>query len=105
CKKRVLHRDERYYYVAQVGTLSSRRGRGLCPMVMKGVLERAGRDGTPVWLEASSEGSRRVYARCGFRDVEGGEGILLGKGECGMDGERKEKGEGVRCWPMVWWPE
>ena len=61
-------------------------------------------------MESSSEGSRKVYARCGFVDVLGekGEvGIRMGVGRCDEKGEvaQGEEAAGVVFFPMVWWPE
>ena len=62
----------------------------------------AARDGLPIWLEASTGNSRRVYERCGFETV--GE-IVLGKGTHGIDGAWQTGGPGVVVFPMMWWPE
>jgi ribosomal protein S18 acetylase RimI-like enzyme len=101
-REREMGRGGRYYYVFFIGTAEEGRGRGLASRLMEEVKEGAGREGMPVWLEATTERSRNLYARLGFEDL--GE-IVLGKGQVGADGERKKGGEGVRIWPMIWRPD
>lgn len=55
----------------------------------------------PIWLEATTPGSRTVYEKLGFVVVEE---ITLGKGQAGPDGRTKKGGEGVKIWAMVWRP-
>ncbi|OAG00971.1 uncharacterized protein CC84DRAFT_1168173 [Paraphaeosphaeria sporulosa] len=104
-KASVFAQGETYYYVAIIWTAAQHRGKGLAQSVLGELTERAQREGKPVWLEASSAASRRVYRRCGFVDV--GETIVLGRGEVDGTGEAAE-GEaavGVPVFPMVWWPK
>jgi hypothetical protein len=101
-RKAGLRKGEDPYYVFFVGTAAAHQGRGIGGEVVKRVLERAGGEGRTVWLEATTEGSRRLYARLGFEEVRE---IVLGEGRVGRGGEVEKGGEGVRVWAMVWRPE
>ncbi|KAL5406114.1 hypothetical protein PMIN03_008013 [Paraphaeosphaeria minitans] len=105
-KASVFAKGETYYYVAIIGTAAQHRGKGLAQRVSGELTERAQEEGKPVWLEASSLASRRVYRRCGFVDV-GETTVLLGKGEVDGAGEAAEGEDavGVSVFPMVWWPK
>lgn len=70
-------------------------------MILAYMQDKARRDRRPLWLEASNQDSRRLFAKHGFEDA--GE-IILGKGVVGSDGIPKEEGEGVPAWGMVWRP-
>lgn len=98
-----------YYYLSHIGTLDTARGQGLAPALIRSLQERAQGEGLPIWLESSSQGSRKVYLRCGFVDVEveGRVGIKMGVGRCDERGEvaTGEEAKGVEIYPMVWWPE
>jgi len=102
-----------YYYVAFISTALDHRGKGLAQSLLSDLQGRAQEEGKPIWLEASSPASRRVYAKCGFLDVgvDGeesvGKGFRMGVGEVDECGERCVGVEavGVPLWPMVWWPE
>lgn len=104
-KATVFARGETYFYVAMIGTGAQHRGKGLARGVLSAVTGRAQAEGKPVWLEASSPGSRGVYLRCGFVDV--GEGVVMGRGEVDGRGEAAvgEEAGGVPVFPMVWWPK
>jgi hypothetical protein len=56
----------------------------------------------PIWLEATTEYSMKLYVRAGFEVVDE---IILGRGQVGADGLLKKDGEGVKIWGMVWWPQ
>ncbi|KAK8012843.1 hypothetical protein PG991_010218 [Apiospora marii] len=102
-KRQHLTPEERaggYGYLTVVGTAPARQGQGLGGALlrrMQALATAAG--GRPIWLEASSEGSRRLYERHGFVVV--GE-VVAGRGVVGADGLARDGGEGVRCWAMVW---
>ncbi|KAF8852779.1 hypothetical protein BDZ45DRAFT_97582 [Acephala macrosclerotiorum] len=111
CKRKGMPGIENYYYVFLTATHTSARGRGLCPKLLKYWQEIATRDKVPLWLEATTEKSMRVYSRCGFEIVEE---MRCGKGKVGTDGlpfnaagnaRPKEELVGVPIWGMVWWPE
>lgn len=93
---------QKYYYVFFIATMESGRGKGLATKILKEVTQKAQAEGVPVWLEASSENSKRVYEKAGFEDLGT---IILGKGEAAADGSPKKGGEGVRIFPMVWRPK
>lgn len=99
-KKREMGQDK-YYYVFFIGTEAVGRGKGLASKLIEETKEVARKEGKPVWLEATTEGSRRLYDKLGFKTL--GE-IVLGKAKVGADGERKKGGEGVKIWPMIWRP-
>ncbi|KAF2168866.1 hypothetical protein M409DRAFT_20879, partial [Zasmidium cellare ATCC 36951] len=65
-KKRHLKGVKRFYYLFFIGTEEAAREQGLAGRVIGLWQERAGREGLPIWLEATTERSKRVYERCGF---------------------------------------
>ena len=102
-KATVFRPDETYFYVFYIATDARHRGKGLAQAVIGELQVRAQKEMRPVWLEASSPASRRVYAKCGFEDV--GEEMRLGVGEVDEFGDKVGKGGvGVPLFPMVWWP-
>jgi hypothetical protein len=68
-KKMVLSKDEQYYYLLMVGTSADHRGKGLCSAIIKVYQTIAQEKGIPIWLEATTKGSRGVHAKVGFEDV------------------------------------
>jgi hypothetical protein len=56
----------------------------------------------PIWLEATTLKSCKIYAKLGFEIVEE---IVLGKGISAADGTTSKGGEGVKIWGMLWRPE
>ncbi|KAK7935907.1 hypothetical protein PG985_001402 [Apiospora marii] len=92
-KRQHLTPEERaggYGYLTVVGTAPARQGQGLGGALlrrMQALATAAG--GRPIWLEASSEGSRRLYERHGFVVV--GE-VVAGRG--GRGGGRAREGWG-----------
>jgi len=99
-KKREMGKGK-YYYIFFIGTAVEGRGQGLASKLIGEAKELAAKEELPVWLEATTERSRRLYSKLGFKDLGG---IVLGKGNVGADGERKKGGEGVTIWPMIWRP-
>jgi ribosomal protein S18 acetylase RimI-like enzyme len=55
-----------HWYLAFVGVDPDWQGRGLGSALIQPVLERCDREGTPAYLEASTERSRALYERNGF---------------------------------------
>lgn len=84
-----------------LGTALDRRRQGLAGRLTLAVQARARAEGRPVWLEATTVTSRKLYAKYGFEVVED---IVLGKGEVDSTGQTKEKGEGITIWGMIWRP-
>jgi predicted acetyltransferase len=101
-KAKGLAGEKNYYYVFFVGTRVDGRGRGLCSAIMKRYQEVASRDQLPIWLEATTEKSMKIYAKLGWEVVDE---ITLGKGKANADGRQCKDGEGVKIWSMVWWPK
>ena len=93
---------EKYYYVFIIGAKDEARGQGLGSKLMSEVRDKCKREGMSCWLESTTEGSKRLYERLGWKTVEE---IVLGKGEVGPDGLVKEGGEGVKIWGMLYRPE
>jgi GNAT superfamily N-acetyltransferase len=91
-----------FYYLFFVATREDGRGRGLSTALIKRLQERAQEEDLPVWLEATTEYSSRVYAKLGFERVET---VVLGKGHADADGTALKGGSGVPIYCMVWWPE
>ncbi|MEV0035005.1 GNAT family N-acetyltransferase [Streptomyces sp. NPDC050804] len=58
--------DRAHEYLLMIAVSPEHQGRGLGRSLIAPVLERCDRDGVAVYLEASSERSRRLYERLGF---------------------------------------
>ncbi|KAI5925681.1 hypothetical protein F4810DRAFT_26595 [Camillea tinctor] len=103
-KEKGLTKRERaaFWYLFLVGTAPERQRQGLAGALIDRMKDLARRDGRPIWLEASTARSRRVYAKHGFADVDE---VVVGRGRVDADGKAKEGGEGVTIWGMVWRPE
>lgn len=101
-KKKGLKGENKYFYIFFIATREDQRGKGLSSALIRKCQERARNKGLPVWLEATTEKSQRLYSKLGFELVER---MVLGKGVAGPDGARLKGGEGVPIWAMVWWPD
>jgi ribosomal protein S18 acetylase RimI-like enzyme len=60
------HPVEPHAYLFLLGTTPAWQSHGLGSALLREVLERCDRDGTPAYLEATSSGNRRLYERHGF---------------------------------------
>jgi ribosomal protein S18 acetylase RimI-like enzyme len=58
--------DEPHWHLPFLGVDPECQGRGLGSALMRPILERCDREGTPVYLEASTPRSRALYLRHGF---------------------------------------
>jgi len=58
------------YYLNLVAVDPQRQGQGVGSMLLEHVLERCDREETPAYLEATSEGGKRLYERHGFEALE-----------------------------------
>lgn len=94
-------RIKQYYYMAWVSTVIEARGQGLSPQLIRKFQEKAAKEKLPIWTEASSPGSHRVYKRCGFKDVRM---IYVGKGSVDEKGFKQKGGSGVPVATLVWMP-
>jgi len=63
------HPTEPHAYLFLLGTRPAWQSQGLGSALLREVLDRCDRDGTPAYLEATSSGNRRLYARHGFEVV------------------------------------
>lgn len=63
--------------------------------------DKAGVEGIPIWTEATTARSHRLYLRMGSVDVEE---VRIGKGKAAADGTQEKDGEGVPIWTMIWLP-
>jgi ribosomal protein S18 acetylase RimI-like enzyme len=61
------HPHEPHRYLAVLGTEPEHQGEGIGSALLRSVLERCDREKVPAYLESSSEGSKRLYERHGFR--------------------------------------
>lgn len=61
--------DEPHLYLAVMGVVATRRGRGIGTALLRNRLVRADRDRIGTYLEASSPRSRALYLRHGFADL------------------------------------
>lgn len=64
--------------------------------------EKAQAENLPIWLEATTEGSRLLYLSVDFQEVEE---INLGKGKVAADATIQPGGPGITLYAMVWWPK
>ncbi|RMZ78963.1 hypothetical protein DV737_g3708, partial [Chaetothyriales sp. CBS 132003] len=93
-----------FYYVFFLGTRPEAQGQGLGSAWLRACQAEAARAGKPIWLESSTEKSRDLYLRLGWRVVDEevfGKGLFDAKGGSVEGGN----GEGTKMWGMVWWPE
>jgi ribosomal protein S18 acetylase RimI-like enzyme len=61
------HPHDPHAYLFFLGTLPHWQSRGIGSAVMREVLDRCDRDGTPAYLEATSLDNQRLYLRHGFQ--------------------------------------
>jgi len=64
------HPKELHYYLAVLGTDPSMQGKGLGSALLEQTLQRCDEEGLGAYLESSSMGSRALYYRHGFKEVE-----------------------------------
>ena len=100
-KAKGLGEPKTYYYVFFVATEEKSRGKGLSSALIRKAQENARRDSLPLWLEATTEYSWKLYEKLGFETVDR---WVLGKGHAAADGTAEKGGDGVPVWGMVWWP-
>ncbi|GLI79933.1 hypothetical protein PoHVEF18_008281 [Penicillium ochrochloron] len=101
-KKIGLRGKKRYYYIFSIGTEVEHRGKGLAKAIMREHMRRAQLENVPIWLEATTPNSRKLYLSMGFEDIEE---VTLGKGKVDSKANIQPGGPGVPLWGMVWWPE
>jgi GNAT superfamily N-acetyltransferase len=77
------HLQEPHYYIRFVGVRTRFQARGLGTGLLRPTLDRCDREGTPAYIEASSERSAALYERLGF--------VHLGE---------LQIPDGARVWPM-----
>lgn len=61
-----VHPHEPHWYLWLLGIAPSQQGRGLGSALLEPMLDRCDADGTPAYLEATSERNRDLYLRHGF---------------------------------------
>jgi GNAT superfamily N-acetyltransferase len=61
-----VHPKEPHWYLAILGVEPGEQGRGLGGALLRGVLERADRDGVPAYLETDKERNLAYYSRFRF---------------------------------------
>jgi GNAT superfamily N-acetyltransferase len=55
-----------HWYLMLLGVIPERQGRGIGSALLRSVLDRADREGSPAYLEATSRLNRALYERHGF---------------------------------------
>lgn len=98
-KAKGLKGRKKYFYVFFLGTHPDARGQGLASAIMREYQARAAKEGVPLWLEATTRYSMRLYERLGFKIVDE---MVLGKGKVDADGLECKGSEGVTIWGMIW---
>jgi len=64
------HPREPHFYLFLLATRPAWQSQGVGSALLRAVLEGCDRTGTPAYLEASSEGNKRLYLRHGFEVVD-----------------------------------
>jgi len=64
------HPEAGHWYLSELGVRPQSQGRGLGSKLMFEMLARCDRDRSPTYLESSTERSRALYERHGFRTTE-----------------------------------
>ena len=65
----VHHPTEPHWYLPLIGVDTVHQGRGYGSALLKHALQNCDRDKLPAYLEATNEGSRRLYLRHGFEQI------------------------------------
>ena len=65
----VYHPTEPHWYLPIIGVDTVHQGRGYGSALLMHALQNCDRDKLPAYLEASNEGSRRLYLRHGFEQI------------------------------------
>jgi GNAT superfamily N-acetyltransferase len=60
------HPKEDHFYLFMIGTRPAWQSQGIGSALLRAVLDGCDEAGTPAYLEATSEGNKRLYARHGF---------------------------------------
>lgn len=100
-QRRALGDSKHFYYLFLIATREDARGRGLSSALIRELQQRAAQERAPVWLEATTESSARLYAKLGFKSVGK---VILGQGVAAADGSQEQGGSGVPVDCMVWRP-
>lgn len=100
-RHKALENVTKFYYLFFIATRDDARGKGLSSVLIRKLQQTAANDNAPVWLEATTESSARLYAKLGFQNVGR---VTLGKGHAAADGSREQGGKGVPVDCMIWWP-
>ncbi|GAB3852770.1 GNAT family N-acetyltransferase [Nocardioides maradonensis] len=61
-----LHPREPHYYIPLIGVATSAQGTGVGSLLLEELIARADAEGLPIYLEATSPDSARLYRRHGF---------------------------------------
>lgn len=90
--------DRQHWYLWVIARDPERKEPGVIRAVMEPYLQKAQEQGLPVWLEATNEHARDVYAYFGFKVVEE---VVIGKGSIDENGNLVEGGKGVVIYGMI----
>lgn len=93
--------QNKHWYIFIMGTAVGKRRKGYASALLAHIQDRARGDGRPIWLEATTDYSRKLYSKHGFTVVGD---VVLGKGMVSSDGLPKKNGEGITIWSMFWRP-
>jgi GNAT superfamily N-acetyltransferase len=90
-----------HFYILYLGTAEDSRGKGLCSQLVRHYQEIAENAQLPIWIEAGTEYSMRLYLKLGFELFEE---LRYAVGTSDENGRDLEGGKGVTIWGMVWKP-
>ncbi|KAK5228328.1 hypothetical protein LTR47_000346 [Exophiala xenobiotica] len=99
-KEKYLGEDRLHWTLHLIGRAPDRPDKGAVRALVSPFLDRARAEKVPVWLEATNEHARDVYAHLGFTVVEE---FRIGKGVVNSEGWVQEngEGEGVLIYAMI----
>lgn len=91
-----------FYHIALAtkdSSLDAAKQEAALKSLLEPILQKAKKEGVPVWAEASLAEKKEEYENLGFRVVEE---VLVGEGKSNENGWPTSGGSGVRCWGLIY---